>query len=112
MSTDKGSTIIIALLQHLRDHRIIVPAPASIEGIGLAGRARSRRLTADAMIVGLGAAKAACLDDLLVNDPKGPPRQPSFSTNMGRVAGALLSWPNCSISKHVCQTLRSACSSG
>jgi hypothetical protein len=69
MSTDKGSTIIIALLQHLRDHRIIVPAPASIERIGLAGRARSRRLTADAMIVGLGAAKAACLDDLLVNDP-------------------------------------------
>ena len=59
MSTEKGSTIIIALLQHLRDHRIIVPAPASIERIGLAGRARSRRLTADAMIVGLGAAKAA-----------------------------------------------------
>ena len=69
MSTDKGSTIIIALLQHLRDHRIIVPAPASIERIGLAGRARSRRLTADAMIVGLGVAKAARLDELLVNDP-------------------------------------------
>ena len=40
MSTDKGSTIVIALLQRLRDHRIIVPAPASIERIGLAGRAR------------------------------------------------------------------------
>ena len=69
MSTDGSSAIIIALLQHLRDHRIILPAPASIERIGLAGRARSRRLTADAMIVGLGAAQAARLDELLVNDP-------------------------------------------
>ncbi len=69
MSTDKSSTIIIALLQHLRDHRIILPTPASIERIGLAGRARSRRLTADAMLVGLGAAQATRLDELLVNDP-------------------------------------------
>lgn len=69
MSTDKSSTIIAALLQHLRDCRIILPAPASIERIGLAGRDRARRLTADAMIVDLGAARAARLDELLVNDP-------------------------------------------
>ena len=69
MSADKSSTIIAALLHHLRDHRIILPAPASIERIGLAGRARARRLTADAMIVDLGAARVARLDELLVKDP-------------------------------------------
>ncbi len=69
MSTDRISTIIIALLQHLRGRRIILPAPASIERIGLAGRARSRRLTADAMVIGLGATQAARLDELLINDP-------------------------------------------
>ncbi len=69
MTTDKGSTIVSALLQRLRDHRIVLPAPASIERIGLAGRARARRLASEAMIVGLGAAKAARLDELLVNDP-------------------------------------------
>jgi Domain of unknown function (DUF4158) len=62
MLTDRGSTIIFALLQHLHDHRIILPAPASIERIGLAGRARSRRLTADAMIVGLSPGSPTELD--------------------------------------------------
>jgi TnpA family transposase len=69
MSTDKSSTIITALLQYLRDNKIVLPAPSSLERIGIAGRARSRRLSADAMITGLDPAKAAYLDTLLVNDP-------------------------------------------
>ncbi|HEY8071925.1 MAG TPA: DUF4158 domain-containing protein [Methylocystis sp.] len=69
MTTDKGSTIVSALLQRLRDHRIVLPAPASIERIGLAGHARARRLASEAMIVRPGAAQAARLDELLVNDP-------------------------------------------
>lgn len=50
MSSDKGSAIIPALLQQLRDRRIVPPAPARIERIAAAGRARARRLTADAMM--------------------------------------------------------------
>lgn len=69
MSTDKGSTIILALLKQLRDQRIILPAPARIERIAVAGRARARRLTADAMIVDVNAAIAVRIDGLLVNDP-------------------------------------------
>ena len=75
MSTDKGSTIIMALLQRLRDRRIVLPAPARIERIAVGGRARARRLAADAMIVDIDATKAARIDGLLVNDPalKGTP---------------------------------------
>ena len=69
MSTDKGSAIILALLKQLRDQRIILPAPARIERIAVAGRARARRLTADAVIVDVSAAIAGRIDGLLVNDP-------------------------------------------
>jgi TnpA family transposase len=68
MSTDKGATIVVALLQHLRDRWIILPAQASIERMALAGRARSRRLTAEAMTYGIDSSQAARLDALLVND--------------------------------------------
>lgn len=69
MSSDKGSAIIPALLQQLRDRRIVPPAPARIERIAAAGRARARRLTADAMIVGIDAAKMARIERLLISDP-------------------------------------------
>ena len=69
MSTDSGSALILALLQQLRDRRIILPAPARLERIATAGRARSRRLAADAMLADIDAARAARIDELLVNDP-------------------------------------------
>ncbi|HEY8127357.1 MAG TPA: Tn3 family transposase [Hyphomicrobium sp.] len=69
MSTDKGSTIIMALLQRLRDRRIVLPAPARIERIAVGGRASARRLAADAMIVDIDATKTVRIDGLLVNDP-------------------------------------------
>jgi hypothetical protein len=69
MSSDKGPAIIPALLQQLRDRRIVMPAPARIERIAAAGRARARRLAADAMIAGVDAAKIARVEGLLVNDP-------------------------------------------
>ena len=69
MSTDKGAAIAQALLRQLRDRRIILPAPSRIEQIAVAGRARARRLTADAMIVDVDAGMAVCIDGLLVNDP-------------------------------------------
>jgi TnpA family transposase len=69
MSTDSGSALILALLQQLRDRRIILPAPARLERIATAGRARSRRLAADAMLVDIDAARAARIDELLINNP-------------------------------------------
>jgi TnpA family transposase len=69
MSTDSGSAIVLALLQQLRDRRIILPAPARIERIAIGGRARSRRLAADAMVADIDAAQAARIDELLVSDP-------------------------------------------
>ncbi len=69
MSTDKGSAIAQALLRQLRDRRIILPAPSRIERIAVAGRARARRLTADAMIVDIVAGIAVRIDGLLVYDP-------------------------------------------
>jgi hypothetical protein len=69
MSTDSGSAIVLALLQQLRDRRIILPAPARIERIATGGRARSRRLAADAMVADIDAARAARIDDMLVSDP-------------------------------------------
>ncbi len=69
MSTDKGSAIAQALLRQLRDRRIILPAPSRIERIAVAGRARARRLTADAMIVDIVAGIAVRIDGLLAYDP-------------------------------------------
>ena len=38
------------MLGHLRAARIVLPAPARIERIGVAGRAMARRLAADTLV--------------------------------------------------------------
>ena len=48
---------------------MILPAPARIERIGLAGRARARKRAMDAVAGALTADQAAALDALLVPDP-------------------------------------------
>jgi len=74
MSTDSGSVIVLALLQQLRDRRIILPAPARIERIATGGRARSRRLAADAMVADIDAAVGGRLG---LRISKSAPRKPS-----------------------------------
>jgi len=74
MSTDSGSVIVLALLQQMRDRRIILPAPARIERIATGGRARSRRLAADAMVADIDAAIGGRLG---LRISKSAPRKPS-----------------------------------
>jgi Domain of unknown function (DUF4158) len=42
-ATDKGLPIALGIIEALRAERILLPAPAVIERVGLAGRARARR---------------------------------------------------------------------
>ncbi len=68
-STDKGAAIVTALLNGIRGAKIVLPSPDMIERIGLAGRARARKLAADTLIAPLTDVQKAGLDALLINDP-------------------------------------------
>ena len=58
-----------ALVDGIRAARIVLPSPDTIERVGLAGRARARKLAADTLIAPLTAEQITGLDALLVNDP-------------------------------------------
>ena len=68
-ATDKGAPIAEALMAGLRDRRIVLPSPDSLERIGLAGRARARRRAADELVGRISSEQLAWVDKLLVNDP-------------------------------------------
>ena len=68
-STDQGLPIARAVVEGLRERSVILPAPARIERIGLAGRARARKRALGAVAGALTAEQAAALDALLVPDP-------------------------------------------
>jgi hypothetical protein len=68
-STDRGFDIANALMEGLRERKIIQPAPGTIARAGTAGRARARRLTADTLVAPLTSDQLAQLDALLLNDP-------------------------------------------
>lgn len=44
-ATDRGEPIVVAILEHLRANRVVLPAAAVLERIGLAARARARKKT-------------------------------------------------------------------
>ena len=67
-ATKRGRLIVAAVTEHLRGSRIVLPAPARIERIGVAGRAIARRLAADALVDALTDEQIAALDALLVVD--------------------------------------------
>ncbi|TSD86107.1 Tn3 family transposase [Mycobacterium sp. KBS0706] len=69
-STDRGLEIAVALMEGLRERKIILPAPGTIERAGATGRARARRLTADALVASLMPDQLAQVDMLLLNDPE------------------------------------------
>jgi len=52
-ATDRGEPIVQAILAHLRAERVIVPAAAVLERIGLAARVRARRRVFQALAEGL-----------------------------------------------------------
>ena len=68
-ATDKGALIVGAVVDGIRAARIVLPSPDTIERVGLAGRARARKLAADTLIAPLTAEQITGLDALLVNDP-------------------------------------------
>lgn len=68
-STDKGTVIVAALINGIRAAKIVLPSTDTIERVGLAGRARARRLAADTLIAPLTVAQIAGLDALLINNP-------------------------------------------
>jgi hypothetical protein len=68
-STDHGLPIARAVVEGLRERSVILPAPARIERIGLAGRARARKRALDAVAGALTVEQATALDALLVPDP-------------------------------------------
>jgi len=68
-STDKGALIAEALMAGLRDRRIVLPSPDTLERVGLAGRARARQRAADDLLARVSAEQLAHVDKLLVNDP-------------------------------------------
>jgi hypothetical protein len=68
-ATDRGEPIVAAMLAHLRREGIIVPSAAVLERIGLAARARARRLAFARLTEGMGDAERAALDGMLKPDP-------------------------------------------
>jgi hypothetical protein len=64
-----GQPIVAGVIAALRATRIILPVPVVIERTAIAGRARARKRTADALLAGLSPAQLAELDRLLIPDP-------------------------------------------
>lgn len=67
--TDKGGPIAEGIIHALRDVRIVLPTPDTIERAGLAGRARARKRAADALLAGLSHEQITRLDAMLAVDP-------------------------------------------
>ena len=69
-ATERGMAIATAIVDDLRGGRIVLPAPARIERIGIAGRAKARKIAADTVVAALTPEQVAALDALLVTDEK------------------------------------------
>ena len=69
-STDRGAAIVGAVVAALREKAIMLPAPATIERAGIAGRAAARKRVHEALLTGLGPEQLAALDELLMLDPE------------------------------------------
>ena len=67
--TDEGRVIVTRLVENLRNLHYVLPATETIERIGLTGRARTRRLAAQALNDALSESQKAILNSLLKYDP-------------------------------------------
>jgi hypothetical protein len=68
--TDRGETIIRAMIDHLRATQTILPAASVLERIGLAGRARARQRAYARLASDLDSRRQQALTDLLISDEK------------------------------------------
>ena len=67
--TDDGVTILQRLTSGMRAQRLVLPSADTLERIGLAGRARARRVSAQAINDALDAERKRALTELLKHDP-------------------------------------------
>ena len=67
-STDRGQTIVTAVVSALRTARIILPSSSVVERAAIAGRARARNRATDALLSGVSDEQIAKLDRLLAFD--------------------------------------------
>ena len=68
-STEKGQPIVTAVVDALRADRIILPSTDTLERVGLAGRARARKLASALLANALDERQRSRIDAVLVNDP-------------------------------------------
>ena len=68
-ATDRGEPIVRAMLARLRSERVLIPAAAVLERIGLAARVRARKRMFQALAEGLTDAQRGMLEKLLTPDP-------------------------------------------
>ena len=66
---DEGRIILIGLINDMKALRFVLPSTAALERIGLAGRARARRISAQALNDALDRTRKGTLADLLKNGP-------------------------------------------
>ena len=66
--TDSGPMIVKGVIAALRARKIILPTTGVIERVAIAGRARARKRTADALVQGLSPDLITRLDPLLIVD--------------------------------------------
>ena len=69
-STDRGKPIAAAVVAALRGAGVILPAASVIERAAIAGRARARKRTAEALLQGLTAAQVTAVEGLLTANPR------------------------------------------
>jgi hypothetical protein len=68
-ATDRGEPIVQATLARLRAERVLVPAAAVLERIGLAARVLAREQAFQALAEGLSDTTREALENLLTFDP-------------------------------------------
>jgi len=66
--SDRGDAIVSAMIEHLRERRILLPAAATLEKIALAARALARKRAYKNLVEGLPEDTIAALDALLAVD--------------------------------------------
>ncbi|MCC7106271.1 MAG: Tn3 family transposase, partial [Chloroflexi bacterium] len=66
--TDRGEALVAAMIGRLREHRVLLPAPAVLERIGLSARARARQQAHQALLAGIDMERRAGLERLLTVD--------------------------------------------
>lgn len=87
-ATDRGEPIVQAMLAHLRTERVLVPAAAVLERIGLAARVRARKRAFQALAEGLTDTAREALENLLTFDPALRRSRSAWLRRVCRIAGA------------------------